>query len=132
MTTPEDVRRVVDAYVDSYKRNDKAACLELFAEDAVWHDPVGQPPHVGHEGVGAFWDQVRTLAESIELIPSDVIVCANQAAMVFEIHSTIAGGAGNPSTTMIMDAVEIFELDDGGKIAELRAYWDMSRARTRA
>ena len=28
---------------------------------------------------------------------------------------------------MIMDAVEVFVIDDDGKIAELRAYWDMSR-----
>jgi hypothetical protein len=31
-----------------------------------------------------------------------------------------------------MDAVEVFVVDEQGKIAELRAYWDMSRARTRA
>jgi steroid delta-isomerase len=132
MTGPDDVRKVVDAYVDSYRRNDKQACVDLFAADAVWHDPVGQPPHVGHEGVGAFWDQARVMAESIELIPSNVIVCGGQAAMVFEIHVTLAGPEGSPSTTMIMDAVETFLLDDEGKISELRAYWDMSRARTRA
>lgn len=132
MNGPDDVRRVVDAYVDAYRRNDKQACVDLFAADAIWHDPVGEPPHVGHDGVGAFWDQARVLAESIELIPGNVIACANQAAMVFEIHVTLAGPEGSPSTTMIMDAVEIFVLDDDGKISELRAYWDMSRARTRA
>ena len=127
MTSPEQVRAVVDAYVDSYRRNDKQACLDLFAPDAVWHDPVGEPPHVGHEGIGAFWDQARTLAESIVLEPKDVIVCANQAAMVFEIHANLAGGS-----TMVMDAVEVFVLDDDARISELSAYWDMSRARTRA
>ena len=131
MIAPERVRAVVDAYVDSYRRNDKAACLALFAAAAVWHDPVGEPPHVGHKGVGEFWDQARALAESIELVPSDVIVCANQAAMVFEIHVHLAG-TGAESTTMVMDAVEVFVIDDDGLIAELRAYWDMSRARTRA
>jgi hypothetical protein len=44
--------------------------------------------------------------------------------------------AGVPVTiggaTMIMDAVEIFVVDEGGKIQTLRAYWDMARARTRA
>jgi len=129
---PDDVRRVVDAYVDSYRRNDKQACIDLFAADAIWHDPVGEPPHVGHEGVGAFWDQARVLAESIELVPSDVIVCANQAAMVFEIHVTLAVPDGQPPAGMIMDAVEVFVIDDDGKISELRAYWDMSRARSRA
>ena len=69
MIAPERVRAVVDAYVDSYRRNDKQACLDLFAPDAVWHDPVGEPPHVGHEGVGAFWDRPESMAESIELVP---------------------------------------------------------------
>jgi hypothetical protein len=71
------------------------------------------------------------MADSIELVPSDVIVCADQAAMVFEIHVTLPAPEGVPPTTLIMDAVEVFVLDDGGKISELRAYWDMSRARTR-
>jgi steroid delta-isomerase len=137
MIAPERVRAVVDAYVDSYRRNDKQACLGLFAPDAVWHDPVGEPPHVGHEGVGAFWDSARVMAESIELVPHDIIVCADQAAMVFEIHVTLRGAdpapavAANP-TILEMDAVEIFVVNDDGLIAELRAYWDMSRARTRA
>jgi len=50
MIDQERVRAVVDAYVDSYRGNDKQACLDLFAPDAVWHDPVGEPPHVGHQG----------------------------------------------------------------------------------
>ena len=129
MIDAERVRAVVDAYVDSYRKNDKQACLDLFAPDAEWHDPVGQPPHVGHAGVGAFWDQSHAMADSIELVPSQVIVCANQAAMVFEIHVTLGGDA---PTTMIMDAVEVFVVDDDGLIRELRAYWDMTRARTRA
>jgi steroid delta-isomerase len=126
MIEQEQVRAVVDAYVDSYRRNDKQACLDLFAPDAVWHDPVGEPPHVGHDGIGAFWDQAHSMAESITLEPKDVIVCANQAAMVFEIHVNLGG------STMVIDAVEVFVLGDDVRIAQLSAYWDMSRARTRA
>jgi steroid delta-isomerase len=131
MISPKRVRAVVDAYVESYRRNDKDACLELFATDARWHDPVGAPPHVGQAGVSAFWDQARTLADSIVLVPSDVIVCANEAVMVFEIHVTIGAGDGS-SSTMEIDAVDVFVLDDDGLIVELRAYWDMTRAHTRA
>jgi steroid delta-isomerase len=126
MLEADRVRSVVEAYVDTYRRNDRQACIDLFAPDAVWHDPVGEPPHVGHEGIGAFWDQGRTLAESIVLEPKDIIVCANQAAMVFEINVNLAGGSG-----MTIDAVEIFVLDDDARIAQLSAYWDMSRARPR-
>jgi steroid delta-isomerase len=125
MIAPEEVRKVVDEYVDAYRRDDKDAVIALFRPDAVWHDPVGQPPHVGHAGVGAFWDQAHQMADRIELVPSDVIVCGNEAAMIFEIHVTIGDGG------MVMDAVEIFELDDDAKITTLKAYWDMSRARAR-
>jgi steroid Delta-isomerase len=123
--TPEEVRAVVDRYVAAYRDNDKEAALALFAPDAVWHDPVGQPPHVGLSGIGAFWDQARAMADRIELVPSDVIVVGTEAAMVFEIHATIG------DATMIMDAVETFEIDDDGRIAIMKAYWDISRARTR-
>jgi steroid delta-isomerase len=137
MIAPERVRAVVEAYVDSYRRDDRQACLDLFAPDAVWHDPVGEPPHVGHVGVGKFWDEARVMAESIELVPHDIIVCADQAAMVFEIHVSLRGPDPSPAvatnpTIMEMDAVEVFVVNDDGLIAELRAYWDMSRARTRA
>jgi uncharacterized protein (TIGR02246 family) len=125
MPTPEQVRAVVDAYVEGTNGGDKGAVLELFRPDAVWHDPVGQPPHVGHAGIGAFWDQVHSLADRIELVPRDVIVAGDEAAMVFEIHTVVGG------STLEMDAVEVFEVGDDGLIVTLKAYWDMSRARSR-
>jgi len=125
MTTPEAVRAVVDAYVRASNANDKDAVLALFAPDAVWHDPVGQPPHIGHEGIAEFYDQARSLADRIEMKPRDVIVCSNEAVMVFEIHVTIGDGG------MIMDAVETFAVNDDVKIVEMKAYWDMQRARSR-
>jgi steroid delta-isomerase len=107
MPSPEQVTSVIDAYVDGYRRNDKDAVLALFGADAVWHDPVGAPPHVGHEGVGKFWDDAHAMADTIVLEPTYVVV---------------AGDEG-------VNAVEIFTLDDDGKIVLLKAYWDMAQAR---
>jgi steroid delta-isomerase len=126
MPAPEIVRSVVDDYVAASNANDRDAVLALFAPDAVWHDPVGQPPHVGVEAIRAFYDQARTLADRIEMKPADVIVCGNEAVMVFEIHVTI-GDAG-----MVMDAVETFDINDDAKIVGMKAYWDMTRGRSRA
>jgi steroid delta-isomerase len=126
MPTPDEVLAVVESYVSLGNSNDKDATIALFRKDAVWFDPVGAPPHVGHEGIGAFWDQSRSMAEKIELVPSNIIVCANEAAMIMEIHVTIGG------STMVMDCVETFEVDDDGLITNMKAYWDMSKARTRA
>jgi steroid delta-isomerase len=125
MPTPEQVKAAAEAYITASNANDKQAVLAQFAPDAVWFDPVGQPPHVGADGIGAFFDQTRTLADRIEMKLLDVIVCGTEAALVLEIHATIG------ESVMIMDCVETVEFDDEAKIAGMKAYWDMSRARTR-
>src|SRR6478736_4676731 len=106
MPTPEDVRAVAQAYIAASNANDKPAVLAQFAPDAVWFDPVGQPPHVGHDGVGEFYDQTRALADKVEMKLKDVIVCGPEAAMILEIHVSIGDGG------MIMDCVETLEVDD--------------------
>jgi steroid delta-isomerase len=123
MPTAEQMRAVADAYVDAYKRADKEALLALFAPDATFEDPVGQPVHHGHAGIGAFWDRSHALA-SIELVQKDVIVCANEMVMLFEVHASVG------DSTMVLDAIDVFVLDDDARIASLKAYWDMARART--
>jgi steroid Delta-isomerase len=125
MPTPEQLKAIVESYVAASNANDKSAVLAHFAPDAIWYDPVGQPPHVGIEGIGTFYDEARALADRIEMKVLDVIVCGAEAAMVAEIHATIGGA------TMIMDLVETFAVDDDAKIVDMKAYWDMSRARTR-
>lgn len=125
MPTPEEVKAVAEAYITASNANDKDAVLALFAPDAVWFDPVGQPPHVGHAGVGEFFDQTRTLADRIELKLQDVIVCGTEAAMLLEIHAVMGDGG------MVMDCVETLEVDGAGKISGMKAFWDMSRARPR-
>jgi steroid Delta-isomerase len=125
MPTPEAVKAVAEAYIAASNANDKDAVLALFAPDAVWFDPVGQPPHVGHDGVSEFFDQTRALADRIELKLKDVIVCGTEAAMLLEIHAVMGDGG------MIMDCVETLEIDGDGKISGMKAFWDMSRARPR-
>ncbi len=123
MSTPEQMRATVDGYVDAYRRNDRAALLDLFAPDAEWTDPVGTPTHHGRDGVAGFWDATRELAESIVLEPRYVAVCGDEAALVMEIH-TMVGGA-----ELVMDAVDIFTFDASGRIQTGKAYWDLAQAR---
>jgi steroid delta-isomerase len=124
MPSPEQVQAAVDAYVAAYMSNDRDAFLDAFADGGVIEDPVGSPAHTGRDARGAFWDTVHQLTAQMTFDVKDVIVCGSQAAMVFRIH------AGTADAGIVIDAVDIFEVDDEGKIASMRAYWDMSRAAT--
>ena len=124
MPSADEITKSVHAYVEASNRNDKDAVVAMFAPDAVWFDPVGQPPHFGRDGVAAFWDQTRTMADRIEMVLDDVIACGNEAAMRFRIRATVGGNV------MEMDGVETFEVDEEGLFTRVKAYWDMTRART--
>ena len=122
MPTPEQVRATVDAYVDAYAQNDKDAFLALWAPDGVLEDPVGTPIHQGAEALGTFWDGARELADRIELRPTSVIVSGGEAAMVFEIRAHIGDGG------LLMQAVDVMQIDDDGRLVAVRANWDMAAA----
>ncbi|MGH9024542.1 MAG: nuclear transport factor 2 family protein [Acidimicrobiia bacterium] len=121
MATPDQIRATVDAYVDGYTRADREAVISLFAPDAELHDPVGTPVHVGADGIRNFWDQVRSLTETIKLVPQEIVVCGNEAVMI------VAIAAGTEGAGVRMNAVDVFEFDDAAKITRLKAYWDMEQ-----
>jgi len=121
--TPEQIQATCDAYVAAYRANDRDALVALFAENCEWTDPVGTPTHYGRDGVAAFWDGAHAMADSIVLEPKDLTICANEAAMTFEIHASIGGNK------MIMDAIDVFVFDDDARIKTGKAYWDMTKAR---
>ncbi len=123
MPTAEEVRARVEAYVDAFTTKDKAAFLELFAPDAVWHDPVGAPPYEGREAIASFWDTVHSLANKLVLEPRDIVACGDEAAMVF----TLAATTGDDTT--FFDVIDTFVFDGDGKISQIKAYWDMTRGR---
>ena len=88
MPTADEIRASVEAYIAAVNANDKDTFLDRFAPDAVWHDPVGAPPHVGREGIGAFWDQTRTMARRFEMIIDDLVVCGAEPLFMTDYIAT--------------------------------------------
>ncbi len=121
--TPDAINATLDAYTAAYRNNDKSALVALYAENCEWTDPVGTPTHYGRDGVAAFWDQARALADSIVIVKKGAHICGNEVAMPVEIHASVGGA------TMIMDGVDIFTFDDDAHIVVGKAYWDMAQAR---
>src|ERR687891_1843829 len=121
MPSAEQVRAAIDAYAAAYNNDDRDAFLDVFADDGVIIDPVGTPPHAGREARGAFWDTVHQLTGKVVFDVKDVIVCGNEAAMVFQIHAGSGEGGG-----IVLDAVDTFEIDDDGKVTLMKAYFDLS------
>ncbi len=123
MPTPEQVRAAVDTYVNAWVGNDRDAWLANFAEDAYHVDPPASPPNVGREAIGAFWDNTRPLAERYEFDVKDVIVAGDEAVLIFTLKA-LTGDAG-----IELDAVDVFTIDDDGRICREKAYFDFGKVR---
>jgi ketosteroid isomerase-like protein len=107
---------------------DKAAWLDVFAEDAVVEDPIGpshfDPEGKGHRGkeaIAAFFDMAIAPSE-LEFHFEDTFICGNEEAKVGHILITASG------FRVKAEGVFTYRVNEDGKITALRAYWEMDRA----
>lgn len=119
--TPQDVKGVIQKYIEAWTNNDKALLLSIFAEDATWADPVGTPEFVGHEGVGKFWDFAhQDSGRELKPVPHQIIACANEGILRFTMQVRIKG----EKKGLDLNVVDHFVLNDQGKIQTAKAFWD--------
>jgi ketosteroid isomerase-like protein len=129
MTTAQDLGKASMAAVEVH---DREAWLGLFADDAVVQDPIGpsayDPEGKGHRGleaIAAFYDNVIAANESIKFTIQQSFLCGDEAANVGVIRITFAGGSA-----VEVDGVYTYRCSPEGKIAALRAYWEVDAVRS--
>lgn len=109
----------------------KGEWLALFAPDAVVQDPVGPSMldaegtgHHGHEGIGEFWDKNFGAVSRFHFLVKDSFAngpcCANVVTLTLWL--------GEDGTTMTVDAVMVYTVNDEGLLTSIRAHWEPDRA----
>jgi steroid Delta-isomerase len=105
--------------------------LALFAPDAVVEDPVGPSPldpegngHRGHDGIRRFYDRNFGAVSRFHFHVRDSFAngpcCANLV--------TITMWLGDDGTTMTVDGVMIYTIDEHGLLTSIRGHWEPERA----
>jgi steroid delta-isomerase len=128
MPTPDDLKAFVQTYAERFSADDRDGWLALWAEDATMDDPVGAPIKKGRDEIAAFYDESRSMADSIELRPAGVAVAVgDEVAWTVEIRPTMGG------TEFVMDVIELMRFVEGPDgtplIKEMRAFWDPAAMR---
>ena len=116
---PDKISRAVRAYFLAIRAMDADAIANTFAEDGTTRDPVGAPPVSGREGVREFFQSIFKNFKSVALDENSVFVAGNGAAVKWTGHGTSANGK-----EVNFEGIDIFEVNDDGKIQTLRAYWN--------
>jgi steroid Delta-isomerase len=106
----------------------RAAWLDLFADDALLQDPVGVSPldpgglgHRGTEAIARFWDMVIAPG-NVEMIVRESYPAGDECANVVTIVNRMPGGV-----EIKTDCVICYRVDARGKLVSLKAYWEFEK-----
>jgi len=112
---------VARAAMAAVQENRREAWLSLFAPQARVEDPVGHlPPIEGHDSLERFWDQVIATLVSTKFEVTRQWETADEALLLATVSVESASGA-----SATYDGAFVYAIDEQGKIASLRAFWDL-------
>jgi steroid delta-isomerase len=121
MPTPDEIRAVVNSYVEKMCKSDIDGIMALYADDATAEDPVGGQVQKGAEALRNFYT-LTAPALQVEL-NGPVCVSGNQCAFLLLAELTMG------DDKKYLDATDIFVFDDDGKITSMRAFWNPAELR---
>lgn len=108
----ERKRELIAAYIEALGNSQLEFMRELFATDAIMHDPVGSDPQNGIDAILGFYEMAMPMIENPQLTGS--IRCAGDSA-AFPLCATINGAE--------LEIIDVFEFNEAGKVQTMRAYW---------
>jgi len=115
----EQVQKAVTDYFAAIRAMDADAWVATFADDAVNYDPVGAPPNEGHAALRQFFEGIAGAFEQVGLFEDHVFVSGNEAAVKWT-----GRGTGKNGRAVTFEGIDVFEINDAGKIQTIHAYWN--------
>ena len=122
MADRQTIVATIRTYAAAWGAGDRQSWLDTFAEFATQEDPVGSRVRRGRSEIGEFWDTAMAEFDSIEIVPRDIFVAGNEAAMEWTINAVAGRGR------ITFAGVDVFTFDEAGRIASVRAYWERTGA----
>ena len=116
---PDKISRAVRAYFLAVRAMDPEAVASTFAEDGTTFDPVSSPGITGRDGIREFFQSIYKNFKSVGLTEDFVFVAGNGAAVKWTGSGTSINGS-----EVRFEGIDVFEVNEDGKIQTLRAYWN--------
>jgi steroid Delta-isomerase len=117
--SPDRVSRAVRGYFLAIRAMDADAFANAFAEDGTTCDPMGAPPIVGRDGLREFFNSICKNFKSVALTEDAVFVAGNGAAVKWTGKGTSTTGR-----EVNFEGIDVFEINQDGKIQNVWAYWN--------
>lgn len=117
MPSAEDLKKVVESYVDLVANGKPEEVADLFAEGATVEDPIGADVRSTREAIIEFYGVIASMDKATAELHWTRI--AGDTAVFEFTLITEAGGSAFKITP-----IDIMVFDDNGKIKSMRAVWN--------
>lgn len=121
MPSESQVRAAVEAHFRHWNAHEREEWIANFAEDVIFHDPVSSPPKHGRAAAARSWDNSFSNGQQWTLELTRIVVCGDEAAITLRNHGVVGGH------DFTMEGIEIWKVDDHGRVREVRAYFEPPR-----
>ncbi|MBT4495078.1 MAG: SnoaL-like domain-containing protein [Gammaproteobacteria bacterium] len=114
----EYMRTIFDRYRALMLEGDVDGICNLFAPNAVWEEPVGTTPAIGHEAIRARYAAALSRSGgTITMVPDGVPRIAGHRALANSIAY-----AGTGDNRRVIETSNVIECDEDGLITEMKVY----------
>ena len=117
--SPTEIEALVSSYFKNLAAMNADAVLECFANDAISHDPVGEPPAQVHAGFSEFVERLKAVFTSLDSTIESIFINGLSAAVKWKTQGTSKSGK-----IVVFEGITIFEINSSGKIQNTYAYWN--------
>lgn len=114
----QTVAQIINEYFTAICTLNCEAWVATFAADGVSYEP-GNPPLAGPDALRAFFNGVAGAFENIRMMPDQIFAIGNEAAAKWS-----ARGLGKTGREATFEGIDVFTINDDGKIQTVKAYWD--------
>lgn len=114
----EALSQAINDYFDAICSLNCDAWIANFAVDATSFEP-GNPPLAGHDALRMFFNGVAGGFETIEMRPTQIFPVGDEAAVKWS-----ARGTGKNGREVTFEGIDVFTVNNDGKIQTVKAYWD--------
>lgn len=118
MATEPQMKKAMQAYLDTYNRDDLEGIVALYAEDATVEDPVGKPVMKGRDAIRAFYKYAMTTGARLSLAAPIRGSHGNSAAMAFDVTLTLP-----PHGKLVIRVIDVMTFNEAGQFSSMRAFW---------
>jgi predicted SnoaL-like aldol condensation-catalyzing enzyme len=118
-----DIASWVETYRQAWEESDAEKAAGIFTEDATYRSNIFEEPHVGHDGITAYWTGVTSTQSEIAVRMGRPIVDGNRVSV--EFWTTMK----NDGADVTLPGCLLLEFAADGRCRRLHEYYEFSPGR---